>query len=72
MSHRKLAEMLGFSSPAYTYWSRGGGIAADALMRACCWLDVDPRSFARGADLAELRADARKRRRELARSHPSR
>ena len=47
MTRRALAEMLGVSHPAVTYWSRGGGINADALIRACTWLERDPRDFAR-------------------------
>lgn len=44
---RDVAALLGVSPPSYHYWSQGGGIAADALVRACTWLDRDPREFAR-------------------------
>lgn len=47
ISRRALAAMLGVTSPAYTYWSQGRGINADALVRACTWLDRDPRDFVR-------------------------
>ena len=56
---RDVAALLGVSPPSYHYWSRGGGIAADALVRACIWLDRDPREFAR--DSAEQPRKSRDR-----------
>jgi transcriptional regulator with XRE-family HTH domain len=56
MRRREVAEVLGVTPSSYTYWSRGGGINADALLRACSWLDRDARDFAR-QDEAALTAE---------------
>jgi len=52
LTRRALAEMLGVTHPAYTYWSRGGGINSDALIRALVWLGLanDIKDFIRTAD----------------------
>jgi hypothetical protein len=47
MTVRAVERTLGAVHPAYTWWSRGGGMTADFLIRACTWLDRHPREFAR-------------------------
>ena len=47
MNRGQVAAALGFTPPAYTAWSLGRGFTADGLVRVCCWLDRDPREFAR-------------------------
>jgi transcriptional regulator with XRE-family HTH domain len=53
MRRREVAEILGVSPPAYTYWSQGGGINADILIRVCTWLGRDARDFAKKNEMPE-------------------
>jgi transcriptional regulator with XRE-family HTH domain len=47
MRRREVAEVLGVTPSSYTYWSHGGGINADALLRACSWLSREITDFAK-------------------------
>jgi transcriptional regulator with XRE-family HTH domain len=52
MRRREVAEVLGVTPSSYTHWSQGRGLNADALLRACSWLDRDAREFARHEEAA--------------------
>jgi transcriptional regulator with XRE-family HTH domain len=50
--HRRLtraqaAAELGVMAGTWSYWSRGGKIGSDSVLRGCIWLNVDLKDFAK-------------------------
>ena len=52
MPRNQLSALLGITPGRYTQWSVGGGIGADAALRAVTWLGADFRAFAKQNEAA--------------------
>lgn len=52
LNRKQVAKELGVSPGAVSFWGSGGGIGADAALRACVWLSCDIREFARQHEAA--------------------
>jgi hypothetical protein len=52
MPRKQLSALLGITPGRYTQWSVGGGIGADAALRAVTWLNADFRAFAKQDETA--------------------
>jgi transcriptional regulator with XRE-family HTH domain len=52
MTRKQVAEALGVSPCAVTFWGIGGRMSGDSVLRVCSWLGVDIKRFAKNDEAA--------------------